>query len=123
MPAPSWTDVASNPVPFLSLGMASRTWLDHALPQLIGAESGCPMSGKALTHFDIRSDNICLTGASAKLIDWNGTCIGNPKLDIGFWLPSLTAEAGPEPEVIIGGEPEIAAFVSGYFAAHAGQDR
>lgn len=68
----------------------------------------------------IRSDNICITECGALLIDWNGACLSNPKLDIGFWLPSLASEGGLLPEEILPGSPEIAAWVSGFFAVRAG---
>jgi hypothetical protein len=51
---------------------------------------------------------------------WNLTCLSNPKLDLGFWLPSLAYEGGPEPETILPHAPEVAALVAGYFAARAG---
>lgn len=28
-------------------------------------------------------------------MDWNFACVSNPRLDLGFWLPSLTYEGGP----------------------------
>jgi aminoglycoside phosphotransferase (APT) family kinase protein len=68
----------------------------------------------------LRSDNICVAETRAIFIDWNGACLSNPKLDLGFWLPSLAYEAGIEPEMILPDAPEVAAWVSGYFAARAG---
>jgi thiamine kinase-like enzyme len=68
----------------------------------------------------LRSDNICITDRQVKFIDWNGACLSNPKLDLGFWLPSLAYEAGLEPETIMPDAPEVASWVSGFFAARAG---
>lgn len=116
----SWPTVAENKQLFLSLGVASEAWLDRALPALIEAEANCVTEGSALTHWDIRSDNICIQGQSVKLIDWNNACLANPKFDLGAWLPSLEVEGGPPPESILGHEPEIAACICGYFAARAG---
>jgi hypothetical protein len=56
-----------------------------------------------------------------KLIDWPASCLSNPKLDLGFWLPSLNSEGGPLPEAMLPQEPQIAAWISGFFAARAGQ--
>jgi len=57
---------------------------------------------------------------SVKIIDWNLACRSNPKLDLGFWLPSLQLEGGSPPEAILPNAPEIAAWVSGFFASRAG---
>jgi hypothetical protein len=116
-----WSDVARDRRSFLSLGLANAVWLERALPQLLAGEAACATRGAALCHFDIRSDNLCFLGDRAIFIDWNCACRGNPSLDIGFWLPSLAAEGGPLPETILPDAPEVAAFVSGYFAARAGQ--
>ena len=115
-----WAAVAATPEPFLSLGLTSREWLFQALPRLIEAEANCPTEGSSVTHFDLRSDNICLPGSGAKFIDWAAASLGDPDLDLGFWLPSLCFEGGPPPDELLPDAPQIAAFVSGYFAAHAG---
>jgi aminoglycoside phosphotransferase (APT) family kinase protein len=94
--------------------------LEIALPLLIAAENDCSTEGASLTHWDLRSDNICLIGSRVIFVDWNLACMSNPQLDLGFWLPSLAAEGGPEPERILPHAPEVAALVAGYFAARAG---
>jgi hypothetical protein len=115
-----WASVAAAPAPFLSLGLASREWLARALPALVEAEAACPTEAATVAHFDLRSDNICLTADGVKLIDWAAACLADPQLDLGAWLPSLCFEGGPTPETLLPNAPQIAAFVSGYFAAHAG---
>ena len=117
---PGWRAVAEAPEAFLSLGLASALWLNAALPLLIDYESRCKTEGDRLTHLDLRSDNICLTDRRAVFVDWNNACLANPLIDLGFWLPSLAHEGGPDPERVLPDAPEIAAFVSGYFAARAG---
>jgi hypothetical protein len=116
----SWRSVAEDPGPFLSLGAADARWLGASLPALTGFEEACPTAGDSLTHCDLRSDNLCVAGGRVKFIDWNSACLSNPRLDLGFWLPSLAYEAGLEPEKILPRAPEVAAWVSGYFAARAG---
>jgi thiamine kinase-like enzyme len=116
----NWKLVADDPEPFLSLKVADARWLVSALPGLMRCEEDCPTAGNSLTHWDLRSDNICLTERQAKFIDWNGACLSNPRLDLGFWLPSLAYEAGLKPEKILPDAPEVAAWVSGFFAARAG---
>lgn len=117
---PNWAAVADDPEPFLSLGMADAAWLDAALPALIKFEESCPAEGDSLTHWDLRSDNICLAPGRAVFVDWNLACLSNPRLDLGFWLPSLAYEGGPRPETILPDAPEVAARVSGFFAVNAG---
>lgn len=116
----NWRAVAANPEHFLSLGIADAGWLERALPILIQYEERCPTAGHSLTHWDLRSDNICITAERVLFVDWNGACLANPRLDLGFWLPSLAYESGLPPEKILPDAPEVAAFVSGYFAARAG---
>ena len=116
----NWREVAEDTGPFLSLGLADAGWLEAALPLLVEVEEGCPTAGDSLTHWDLRSDNICLKAGRAVFVDWNGACLSNPRLDLGFWLPSLAYESGVEPERILPDAPEVAARVSGYFASRAG---
>jgi hypothetical protein len=115
-----WPTVADDPAPLLSLGLVSARWLEEALPVLIAAEAACELDGDAVTHLDLRSDNICLADGMVKFIDWAEAGIGNADVDLGFWLPSLAFEGGPLPEAILPNAPAIAALVSGFFAARAG---
>jgi thiamine kinase-like enzyme len=116
----NWRDVAANPEPFLSLHMADAQWLEAALPRLIQYQESCSTAGDSLSHWDLRSDNICITAERAIFVDWNLACLSNPRLDLGFWLPSLAYEGGPNPEKILPDAPEVAAWVSGFFAVRAG---
>ena len=116
----NWRAVAEDPLPFLGLQVVDESWLDKYLSVLIEAEAACQTSGNTLTHFDLRSDNLCFTDAGAILVDWAEACLSSPKLDLGSWLPSLAFEGGPQPEDVLPNEPEVAAWVSGFFAARAG---
>lgn len=115
-----WEVVASSPEPFLGLGWVAPEWLDHALPALIEAERSLDVSPRDLGHYDVRSDNLCLTDGRAVLVDWNLACRGQRRMDVGFWLPSLEGEGGPPPESVLPEAPDVAAWVSGFFAARAG---
>ncbi|HUO13005.1 MAG TPA: aminoglycoside phosphotransferase family protein [Caulobacteraceae bacterium] len=115
-----WRDVAKDPAPLLSLGLASPSWLARSLPALVEAETACATGGSALIHFDLRSDNICFAERGPVFVDWAASCLGSADLDLGGWLPSLAFEGGPHPETILPNAPEVAAWVSGYFAARAG---
>ncbi|HEY7907413.1 MAG TPA: phosphotransferase [Thermomicrobiales bacterium] len=116
----SWGTVASDPAPFLSLGLCSPEWLAAALPPLLAADAAAALDGEHLLHMDVRSDNLCFVGEQAVLVDWNGACRGNPLVDLAAWLPSLAAEGGPDPLTILPDAPEMAALMAGYFAARAG---
>jgi hypothetical protein len=118
--AGGWRQVAADPAPFLALGIGDEAWLAAALPALMAAEARCPSEGEALCHWDLRSDNICLGRGGAVFVDWNLACRSDPRLDLGFWLPSLAYEGGPDPEALLPNAPEVAAWVAGFFAARAG---
>jgi hypothetical protein len=116
-----WDEIERDPEPFLALGLCSAAWLEDALPTLCEAVRGAPLEGEALLHFDVRSDNVCFRAdGSAVLVDWNWTSVGNPLVDLAFWLPSLRSEGGPAPEEILPeGPAELAACAAGFFGAHA----
>jgi hypothetical protein len=115
-----WPTVAADPTAFLALGYVSAAWLDRTLPALIAAERSCHLAGEALTHLDLRSDNLCITAEGVKFIDWAEACRSAADIDLGFFLPSLAHEGGPLPDTIQPGRADIAALVSGFFAARAG---
>jgi hypothetical protein len=117
-----WADVAADPEPFLSLGLASAAWLRESLPALLDAAERAQLDGDSLVHLDVRSDNLCLRDGRCLIVDWNWAARGNPRLDLAFWLPSLRLEGGPEPETLAGeGMVELAALCAGFFACRAGR--
>jgi hypothetical protein len=118
--AGGWQRIAENPAPFLSLGIASSAWLDQALPVLLAASEAAPLKGDRLLHLDVRSDNLCFDGARTVFVDWNYACIGNPEVDVAFFLPSMVSEDGPAPEQVTTVAPEMTAVTAGFFASHAG---
>lgn len=118
--AGGWSRVAADPAPFLALGLVSPGWLDEALTPLLAAAAQLDCGGVEVLHLDVRSDNLCRTACGIVLVDWSCACLGNGALDLGFWLPSLEAEGGPPPETLLPDRPDVAAWVSGYFASRAG---
>jgi hypothetical protein len=116
----NWWRVAEEPGPFLSLGLCSESWLEAAFPILMAAEKGAVLEGDELLHLDVRSDNICFAGRRSVLVDWNHASVGNARLDVVAWLPSLHAEGGPDPVSLASGDSELIAMVAGYFAHRAG---
>jgi hypothetical protein len=114
-----WKDVAEDPAPFLGLRIVTAEWLERSLPALLEASDPALLDGGSLVHCDVRSDNLCLRGGRAVLLDWNHARVGNPAFDVAFWLPSLALEGGPDPATF--GVDELAVFVAGFFAAQAGR--
>ena len=115
-----WDLVAEDPEPLLSTGLCSGEWLDSALPALRETAARCDLSGQALVHLDVRSDNLCFRDDRVLLVDWNLACVGNPLVDVVGWLPSLRVEGGPEPWAILPDSGGMAALLAGYFASRAG---
>ncbi len=119
--ADGWTRVADDPTPLLTTGLVTQSWLDAALPTLLAASGPDVIAGHELCHFDVRSDNIFFRAdGSAVLIDWNIAEVGNARLDVAFWLPSLAFEDGPPPDRILPDAAREAAVVAGFFASRCG---
>jgi hypothetical protein len=120
--ADGWERVAADPDPLLRTGLVEDPWLGRALPDLLEAAARAETSGDQLCHFDVRSDNLCFRpDGSAVLVDWNFAEVGNPRLDLAFWLPSLAHEGGPAPESVLPDAGPEAAVVAGYFASRCGE--
>jgi Phosphotransferase enzyme family len=117
----TWHEVEADPGPFLGLGLCSAEWLDTALPELLAATDRCEVGGDAFVHLDTRSDNFCIVDGQAKIVDWNWASVGNPLVDLAFWLPSLFMEGGPAPMEVMPEAGDLPAVVSGFFAPLAGQ--
>lgn len=113
--ANDWRKIAGDPAPFLSTGLRDAAWLERMLPRLVEFD---PPRGDAVIHGDVRSDNLCIKGGRAVLVDWNVACLGDPRFDVAFWAPSLALERGPEPWTL--GVDELAPIVAGFFAARGG---
>jgi hypothetical protein len=115
-----WRRVASDPEPFLAVGLCSEEWLNTALPVLLAATAACRLDGDAFLHLDVRSDNLCFRRGEVILVDWNWAVVGNPDLDLVAWLPSLRLEGGPEPWELVPDSKGLAALMAGFFASFAG---
>ena len=117
-----WEAIARDPSPFLALGLCDGAWLSAHLEPLRAAAAAARFGGDGFLHFDVRSDNTCVEDSRAVLVDWNLTCVGNPQLDIVFWLPSLEAEGGPRPEEVLpDAEPPLVSTCAAFFCERAGR--
>ena len=116
-----WDEIARDPDPFLALGLCSKAWLSEHLDALREGDDQRAFAGDALLHFDVRSDNVCFRpDGSAVLVDWNLVAIGNPQVDVVFWLPSMEAEGGPAPEAVLpDADPRLVSTCAAFFCARA----
>jgi hypothetical protein len=120
--AGGWDEIARLPEPFLRLGLCSEPWLSEHLDTLRSVADEAAFGGDALLHFDVRSDNVCFRpdDGHAVLIDWNLTSVGNPQIDVVFWLPSLEAEGGPAPETVLpDADAGLVSTCAAFFCARA----
>ena len=115
-----WHAVAEDPEPFLATGIRDRAWLDKWLPVIVAAADAVDAEGDSLLHLDVRSDNLCFRDGRAILVDWNWASLGDPRLDLAAWLPSLACEGGPRPWEVLADGGSYAAFISGVWAAVVG---
>jgi len=114
-----WGRVAAAPKPFLRLDVASSDWFDRNVDALAASARTVSCAGSSVTHFDLRSDNLCFSSTRTYLVDWSLACLGNPRLDLALFLPSLAVDGGPLPETILPADPAAASWVAGFFAWHA----
>lgn len=105
--------MARDTAPFLSLGLVTQEWLRVGLPVLVDAETRCELGGEAVTHLDLRSDNICIHEGTVKFIDWAEGGIGSAEVDLGFMLPSLAYEGGPLPDAVMPGRRRLLRWFRG----------
>jgi hypothetical protein len=84
---------------------ASRAsaWLSAAFPRLSQAASATlRVPGPyALTHNDVRSDNLRVTNGRLRLFDWPFAEVGFPEFDLAEFAQSVTVDGGPEPEQVV----------------------
>jgi len=114
-----WGRVAAAPEPFLRLNVAPTGWFHRNVGALAASARTVSCAGSSVTHYDLRSDNLCFASTRTYLVDWSHGCLGNPRLDLALFLPSLAVDGGPRPEVILPGDPAAASWVAGFLAWHA----
>jgi hypothetical protein len=118
-PMEGWAAIAADPSGAVALDVFDAGWFHRHGLTLEQAAADADLSGQTLVHGDVRSDNICITGSRAILVDWNLACRGSQTFDLASWLPSLHHEGGPEPWALLPGHGEIAALLAGFFLEHA----
>lgn len=119
-----WRTLAANPPAGLD------GWSARNLDRLAALEADVlrAAGGDRLLHFDVRADNILLTGERAYLVDWPHASIGDPAADLAGFAPSVAMQGGPDPEELlrlsaVTADPDavtvIVAAVAGYFTQRA----
>ena len=114
-----WAPIAADPAPFLQLGLCSSTWLAQAIEGLVAAEKSVDLSGDALVHHDVRSDNVCLRGDRVILVDWSEARCGCPGYDLATFLTGCALEGGPDPFDVMPEHGALAAWMGGRTARRA----
>ena len=114
-----WGRVVAAPEPFLRLNVARSDWLHRNVGSLAASARTVSCAGSSVTHYDLRGDNLCFSSAHTYLVDWSHACLGNPRLDLALFLPSLAVDGGPLPEIILPTDSAAASWVAGFFAWHA----
>lgn len=115
-----WQNIAANPTTFLATGAVSPEWLRRALPTLIAAEQRCTTTGETFLHMDLRSDNLCLDGERVIFVDWNWAVLGSARMELAFFINSVTGEGGPRQETVLQGPCDEAAVIAGFFGDRMG---
>jgi len=120
-----WDELKSTHAPGLD------AWSMKNLDQLVELEASAPtmLSGNTLLNFDVRADNILISGDTAYFVDWPLARIGPPFVDWLGLAPSVHMQGGPNPEELLRGvrlgdvsEQAInatLASLTGYFLAHS----
>jgi hypothetical protein len=117
---PQWERVASDPEPFLGLGLCSREWFDDAIDALVDAERRVLVEGDDLVHNDIYAANLAFAPRGVVLVDWGAAVRGSRWVDVAFVALSLRVEGVPRPPwLTLPGEDALAATIAGHFAVGA----
>ena len=113
---------------------SAHAWLRSSLPRLAGAaRAALTLPGPyALTHNDVRSDNLRVANGRLRLFDWPFAEVGFPEFDLAEFAQSVAVDGGPEPERIVAWYSErlsvrsealdaCIAWIAAYFAHSAWQ--
>lgn len=105
---------------------AAPDWARERIDRLVALE-GEPVAraaaGDAIVHLDLRSDNVLIGDAGARIVDWPHAGLGAPWLDLVFFAPTVALEGGAgdaeavfarSPLAASAGREELLAIVAGW---------
>jgi hypothetical protein len=107
------------------------SWSMKNLDRLVELEAAAPalLSGITLLNFDVRADNILISGDKVYFVDWPWARIGPPFVEWLALAPSVHMQGGPKPNELLRRVPlgEVSehainstlASVTGYFLAYS----
>ena len=78
-------------------------WVRKNLERLAQLEARAPEAadGDTLLHFDIRADNILISGDRVYVVDWPWARSGAAWVDWVAFAPSVAMQGGPDPESLL----------------------
>lgn len=106
-------------------------WATKNLDRLVALEEAAPamLTGRTLLNFDVRADNILISGDEVFFVDWPWARIGPPFVEWIGLAPSVYMQGGPKPEELLrrarlGDVSDhavnaVIASMTGYFLAYA----
>jgi len=108
-----------------------NSWSTKNLERLVELEAAAPemVSGRTLLNFDVRADNILISGSEVYFVDWPWARIGHPFVEWLGLAPSVGMQGGPAPDELLRRLPlgdisshainSVLASLTGYFLAHS----
>jgi aminoglycoside phosphotransferase (APT) family kinase protein len=101
-----WSELADDPVRSAQVASWSPWASGHteALRELEAAVDEA-LAGCSLLHFDLRADNILLTGTRVYFVDWPHARVGAAWVDLAYLLPSVKMQGGPGPQELFWRHP------------------
>lgn len=95
-----WRRLRDDPAAVDRLGLAP---VAGNVDRLAAIEEGWPEAaeGDTLLHADLRADQILLSEAGLRVVDWPHACIGAAWIDPLFFFPSVRLQGGPQLDTLI----------------------
>ncbi len=105
-PGCGWQQLLERPAPLVARGLVDDAWLAQHGHELRTAAETIDCSGQGLVHGDLWLQNWCSTPDGARLVDWTGAAIGNPRLNHAWGECGVRAAGGPSSLVLGADDPD-----------------
>lgn len=95
-----WRTLRDDPAAVAHLGLP---WAPDNLEQLAAVEERWAeaAAGETLLHADLRADQILLTPAGLRVVDWPHVCVGAAWIDPLILFPSVELQGGPDVAALV----------------------